>query len=163
MKWSKNDTLDIEDLCLQFKDWVELIPLGSSDDDINAITSKFFVAKGKSKTIQFHAGKGLDLYLELPYSRYAEILQRLEDLEEVRFWPSCCLTVLYSDAMPQIQSRPPAPKMSISYIINSDIPRSDDTLPPPTSNYCAKRCEEASMLCKNLICNKLLKLNSRIQ
>jgi hypothetical protein len=100
MKWSKNDTLDIEDLRLRFKDWVELVPLGSGDEDINAIASKFFVAKGKLKTVQFHPGKGLELYLELPYSRYAEILQRLEELEEeeVHFWP-CCLTVLYSDAV----------------------------------------------------------------
>jgi hypothetical protein len=68
IKWSKNDTLEIEDLCLRFKDWVELVSLGSGDEDINAIASKFFIAKGKSKTVQFHPGKGLELYLELPYN-----------------------------------------------------------------------------------------------
>jgi hypothetical protein len=131
IKWSKNDTLDIEDLCLRFKDWVELVSLGSGDEDINAIASKFFIAKEKSKTVQFHPGKGLELYLELPYNQYAEILQHLEELEEeVCFWP-CCLTVLYSDAV-QIQPRP-ALKMSISFIVDSDIPKSGDSLPPPTA------------------------------
>jgi hypothetical protein len=88
------------------------------------------MAKGKSKTVQFHPGKGLELYLELPYNQYAEILQHLEELEEeVHFWP-CCLTVLYSDAV-QIQPRL-APKMSISFIVDSDIPKSGDSLPPLT-------------------------------
>jgi hypothetical protein len=68
IKWSKNDTLDIEDLRLRFKDWVELVSLGSGDKDINTIASKFSIAKGKSKTVQFHPGKGLELYLELPYN-----------------------------------------------------------------------------------------------
>jgi hypothetical protein len=129
IKWSKNNTLDIEDLHLWLKDWVELVFLGSGDEDINAITSKFLIAKGKSKTVQFHPGKGLELYLELPYNRYAEILQHLEALEEeVCFWP-CCLMVLYSDAV-QIQPRL-APKMSISFIF--DIPKYGDSLPPPTA------------------------------
>jgi hypothetical protein len=68
IKWSKNDTLDIEDLCLWFKDWVELVSLWSGNNDINTITSKFLIAKEKSKTVQFHPGEGLELYLELPYN-----------------------------------------------------------------------------------------------
>jgi hypothetical protein len=38
IKWSKNDFLNISDLCLCFKDWVELIPLGSGNEDVDAIT-----------------------------------------------------------------------------------------------------------------------------
>ncbi|KAF8510666.1 hypothetical protein BU17DRAFT_69950 [Hysterangium stoloniferum] len=34
-KWSKNQPLSINDLWLCFKDWVELIPLGSDNEDIN--------------------------------------------------------------------------------------------------------------------------------
>ena len=82
IKWSKNDSLNTSDLCLRFKDWVELIPLGSGNEDVDAISSKFFLPKGKSKTIQFHPNKVLELYLELIFDRYAEILNRLEDMEE---------------------------------------------------------------------------------
>jgi hypothetical protein len=82
MKWSKDDTLVIEDLRLRFKDWVELIPLGPGNEDTGAISSKFFLPKGKSKTIQFHPNKVLELYLELAYDRYAEIQTRLEDMED---------------------------------------------------------------------------------
>jgi hypothetical protein len=81
MKWSKNDSLAMEDIRLRFKDWVELIPLGPGHEDINAISSKFFLPKGKSKTIQFHPNKVLELYLELIYDKYAEVQDRLDDLE----------------------------------------------------------------------------------
>jgi hypothetical protein len=74
IKWSKNDFLNTSDLCLRFKDWMELIPLGSSNEDVDAISSKFFLPKGKSKTIQFHPNKVLELYLELIFDRYAEVL-----------------------------------------------------------------------------------------
>src|SRR5271155_1538187 len=82
IKWSKNDSLNTSDLHLRFKDWVELIPLGSGNEDVDAISSKFFLPKGKSKMIQFHPNKVLELYLELIFDRYAEILNRLEDMEE---------------------------------------------------------------------------------
>ena len=97
-QWSKNDTLSLEDLRLRFKNWVELVPLGTGDEDVNAISSKFFSPKGKSKTIQFHPGKGLELYLELAYSRYAEILLRLEELEEGLVRIFHFVTVLLSNA-----------------------------------------------------------------
>jgi hypothetical protein len=79
--WSKDDILAMEDLRLRFKDWVELIPLGHGDEDVGAISSKFFQPKGRSKTIQFNPNKVLELYLELAYNRHAEILGRLEDIE----------------------------------------------------------------------------------
>jgi hypothetical protein len=64
------------------KDWVELIPLGSGNKDIDAISSKFFLPKGKLETIQFHPNKVLELYLELIFDKYAEVLNRLEEMEE---------------------------------------------------------------------------------
>jgi hypothetical protein len=82
IKWSKNDFLNTSDLHLCFKDWVELIPLESSNEDINAILSKFFLSKAKLKTIQFHPNKVLELYLELIFDRYAEVLNWLEEMEE---------------------------------------------------------------------------------
>jgi hypothetical protein len=80
--WSKDDILAIKDLCLRFKDWVELIPLEHGHEDVGTISSKFFQPKGRLKTIQFNPNKVLELYLELAYSRYAEILGHLEDMED---------------------------------------------------------------------------------
>ena len=77
-----DDILLLEDLRLRFKDWVELIPIGFGDEDVNAISSKFFQPKGKMKTLQFVSNKVLDLYLELPYERYAKILACLEDMDD---------------------------------------------------------------------------------
>lgn len=82
MIWSKDDILAIEDLHLHFKDWVELIPLGHGHEDVNTIASKFLQPKGRSKMIQFTPNKVLELYLELAYNMYAEILTYLEDMEE---------------------------------------------------------------------------------
>jgi hypothetical protein len=87
-RWSKDHSLSIDDLRLRFKDWVELIPLGPDNEDINAISSKFYVPKGKSKVLQFQPNKVLDLYLEISYETYSQVLERLEDLqnEEVRYF-----------------------------------------------------------------------------
>ena len=82
MKWSKDCTLAIEDLRLRFKDWVELVPAGPDNEDVGAISSKFFLPKGKSKTIQLHPNKVLELYLELAYDKYAQILNHLDDIED---------------------------------------------------------------------------------
>lgn len=51
--------------------------------DVDAIAQKFFVAKGKARHVQFHAGKGVEVYLELEHEKYQEILLRLEELETV--------------------------------------------------------------------------------
>jgi hypothetical protein len=82
LRWSNEDTLAIEELRLRFKDWVELIPAGPGYEDVGAISSKFFLPKGKMKTIHFQSNKVLELYLELAYERYAEILTRLEEIED---------------------------------------------------------------------------------
>jgi hypothetical protein len=62
---------------------VELIPAGPGDEDINAISSKFFLPKGKMKTLQFSLKKVLELYLELAHDRYANIVAHLEDIDMV--------------------------------------------------------------------------------
>ena len=81
IKWSKEGcTLASEDPWLCFKDWVKLIPVGSNNEDVNAISSKFFLSKGKTKTVQFHPNKVLELYLELPHDKYIEVQNYLKDL-----------------------------------------------------------------------------------
>ena len=86
IKWLKEGfTLAFEDLQLHFKDWVELIPVGSNNEDVNMISSKFFLPKGKAKTVQFHPNKVLELYLELPYDKYIEVQNYLEDLVHPKF------------------------------------------------------------------------------
>lgn len=75
-----DEKLLIDDLRLRFKDWVELVPAGPGDEDVNAISSKFFLPKGKMKTLQFVSNKVLELYMELAYVRYARILERLEEM-----------------------------------------------------------------------------------
>ena len=86
LKWSKDQPLSIDNLQLRFKDWVELIPLGSGEEDVNAISSKFFVPKGKSKVLQFQRNKVLDLYLEMTYEMYSQFSDHLAELQnaEVR-------------------------------------------------------------------------------
>ena len=71
----------MDDLRLRFKDWVELIPAGLGDQDVNAISSKFFQPKGKTKTLQFTSKKVLELYLELVHEQYADIVARLDIAE----------------------------------------------------------------------------------
>jgi hypothetical protein len=86
VKWSKNQPLSIDDLRLRFKDWVELIAQGPGDEDVNAISNKFFMPKGKTKVLQFQRNKVLDLYLEMAYDTYSQILDHFAELEnaEVR-------------------------------------------------------------------------------
>jgi hypothetical protein len=80
-EWSKDYPLSLEDLRLRTKEWVELIPLGPGDEDVNAISNKFFAPKGKSKVMQFQSNKVLALYLELGYKQYGKVLDHLDDLE----------------------------------------------------------------------------------
>jgi hypothetical protein len=60
---------------------VELVPLGQNSKDIDTISSKFFVLKGKSKALQFQLNKVLDLYLELSHERQRDILDHLDEIE----------------------------------------------------------------------------------
>ena len=70
----------IDDFRLRFKDWVELVPAGPGNEDVNAISSKFFLPKGKMKTLQFISNKVLELYMELAHDQYAKILAQLEEM-----------------------------------------------------------------------------------
>jgi hypothetical protein len=82
LKWSKNTTvLGVDDVRLRNKDGVELVPI-SGTPDVDAIASKYFVPKGKSKVVQF-VGKGrTEVSLELQYDKYNEVLTNLDALEE---------------------------------------------------------------------------------
>ena len=79
--WSKGAELTVNETKLCMKDWVELRPLPGGLD-VDAIAAKFFVAQGKSKTVQFYAGKGIELYLELLHEKHLDILQHLEEMED---------------------------------------------------------------------------------
>jgi hypothetical protein len=82
LKWSKNAQISIDDLRLRNKDWVEMVPVPGTPD-IDAIASKFFVKRGKSKVVQFYPGKGTEVILELSYEKLTEVIIRLEELETV--------------------------------------------------------------------------------
>lgn len=60
---------------------MELIPLGSGKEDVNAMSSKFFVPKKKSEVLQFQRNKVLDLYLEMTYEMYSQFLDHLAELQ----------------------------------------------------------------------------------
>jgi len=58
--------------------------------DIDAIAAKFFVAKGKSRALQFQPGKGIEVFLELENEKYLEIVSQLEHADEVE--PLVCFS-----------------------------------------------------------------------
>jgi hypothetical protein len=72
--------LMIEDVRLRTTNWVELVPLAGVED-MNAIARQFFLPKGKNNTIQFQRGKGAELYLEIEYSKYLDIVRHIDELE----------------------------------------------------------------------------------
>ena len=80
LKWSKNAAVDLDQLRLRNKDWVEMIPRPGVQD-IDAIAAKFFIAKGKARNVLFHAGKGVEVFLKLQQETYLEILFCLENDE----------------------------------------------------------------------------------
>jgi hypothetical protein len=79
LKWSKEAHLSIDELHFHNKDWVELVPLPGTPD-VDAIAAKFFLAKGKARNIQFHAGKVV-VFLEIAHEKYTEIVARIDELE----------------------------------------------------------------------------------
>jgi hypothetical protein len=81
LKWSHDYPLSISDVKLRSKNWVELLPKGSGDEDVNAIGDEFFSLKGKAKTRQFLPTKVLDLYLGISHSLRNEIEDYIENLE----------------------------------------------------------------------------------
>jgi hypothetical protein len=60
--------------------------------DIDTIAAKFFIAKGKSCTLQFQPGKGIEVFLELENKKYLEIVSQLEHTDKVE--PFICSHVL---------------------------------------------------------------------
>lgn len=89
--WSKGYVIVIDKVRLRSKEWVEMIPQGQgdSDDDVDAISSHFYVEKrGKSKGPQFQRNKVLPVYIELMHKEYVKVMDRLEELENA---PIVCI------------------------------------------------------------------------
>lgn len=82
-KWSHNFSLSIDDVKLRNKNWVEMLPKGHGDEDVNAIESEFFTFKGKAKTRQYLPNKVLDLYLGISYAKRSEIDNYIEEYNAV--------------------------------------------------------------------------------
>jgi hypothetical protein len=80
LQWSHDMVLDMNACELRTKDWVELLP---KFPDIDAISEKFFVFKGRNKAVKmFSAKSGIDLSLIIQHNKYEAILSHLQDLEE---------------------------------------------------------------------------------
>ena len=83
-QWSKQFPLSVDDLHLQEKNWVELIPnLVQGIADVDAISKKFFVVKrtkGSSEGHVFQSGD-VTVYFELPFGKYQEVLEHIENAE----------------------------------------------------------------------------------
>lgn len=60
-----------------------MIPQGVDSDDVDAISSQFYVEKrGKSKGApQFQRNKVLPVYIELVHKEYLKVMDHLEELE----------------------------------------------------------------------------------
>ena len=81
LKRSHNYPLTLEDVMLRSKNWVEMLPKGSGDEDVNAIEAEFFTLKGKAKMRQFLPTKVLDLYLGISFPLRNEIEDHIEQSE----------------------------------------------------------------------------------
>ena len=81
--WSKGYLLVIDNVWLCSKDWVEMIPRGNDSDDVDAISSHFYVEKrGKSKgPLQIQRNKVLPVCIELIYKEYLKVMDHLKELE----------------------------------------------------------------------------------
>ena len=79
LKWSHDYPLSIDDVKLRNKNWVELLPKGLGNEDVNAIESEFFTFKGKGKTCHYLPNKVLDLCLRISYTKQCEIDNHIEE------------------------------------------------------------------------------------
>jgi len=95
LKWSNNATVDLDQLRLRNKDWVEMIPRPGVQD-IDAIAAKFFIAKGKARNVLFHAGKGVEVFLELQQETYLEIVFCLENNESEAEQPEPLVSTVFN-------------------------------------------------------------------
>ena len=80
LKWSNDYPLSINEVKLRSKNWVELLPKGPGDQDMDVIENEFFTIKGKAKTRQFLPNKVLDLYLGISHKLRCEIDDYVEEL-----------------------------------------------------------------------------------
>lgn len=80
LKWSHDYPLSIDDVKMRSKNWVEMLPKGTGDQDVDAIESNFFTFKGKSKARQFLPNKVLDLYLGISHKLRCDIENYVEQL-----------------------------------------------------------------------------------
>lgn len=69
--------LEIDEVVLRQKDWVEIVPVRGVED-VDVIAKPFFVPRGKNKTVQFHAGKGADLNLEISSEKFRTVTALVE-------------------------------------------------------------------------------------
>jgi hypothetical protein len=85
----------MDNVKLRSKNWVEMLPKGPGDEDVNAIESEFFTFRGKSKTCHFLTNKVLELYLGISHSLRNEIESYIEDLAEELKTTTNSLSVCY--------------------------------------------------------------------
>jgi hypothetical protein len=83
LKWARDYPLSIDDVKLRTKNWVEMLPKGPDDEDVNAIEGELFTLKGKAKARQFLPNKVLDLYLGISHLLKNEIEDHI-DSEELK-------------------------------------------------------------------------------
>jgi hypothetical protein len=81
LKWSHDYLLLIDDVKLRNKNWVEMLPKGLGDEDVDAIESEFFTFKGKAKTRQYMPNKVLELYLGISHAKRTEIDNHIEEFK----------------------------------------------------------------------------------
>lgn len=74
----------MDDVKLRNKSWVEMLPKGPGDEDVDAIESEFFTFKGKAKTCQYLPNKVLDLYLGISYAKRIKIDNYIEDSYNIK-------------------------------------------------------------------------------
>jgi hypothetical protein len=93
---SKQFPLVMDDLRLQHKNWVEMIPsLVTGVEDVDAIASKNLVmkwCKGKTEGRTFQTGE-ISVHLELPLDKYHQIIEHIETLTNT----SVSLTVTFTN------------------------------------------------------------------
>jgi hypothetical protein len=96
LKWSNDYPLSIDDVKLRSKNWVEMLPKGPGDQDVDVIENEFFIIKGKAKTRQFLPNKVLDLYLGISHKLRCEIDDFIEGLQANLISVSVCYQVIIS-------------------------------------------------------------------
>jgi hypothetical protein len=81
MKWSMGYHLEIEDVKLRDKKWVEFI---ERNPDKNAVADQFYQSVGKGSKVKKFKGGQVELILELDFEKYRKIIEHRELEEEKR-------------------------------------------------------------------------------